>query len=257
MQSSVSADEGRQISIFLCNIMKDKKNRFNTLVYASGKLETREASTVKTAWEMSNYKRKFYQIIGPGHGFTLIEILVSLVIFTIGIAALASVSLNVITGNDFGRKYVEAAALAQDTLEEIKSEQANFNLGTDMLLDAGAGGDDTIPTVLANCNPGSDGSTDPAALFASPDHAYPLVGGVETKQVNPSNALNCPVIDIASPADVDSNGFRRTWSIDDGIGGAAGVGAPAPGMKTVTVVIGWNDRNVPRYLSVSTALQGN
>mgnify|MGYP000458762260 CR=1 FL=1 len=227
------------------------------MVYTFGKCEVCETSTVKGAWEMSNYKRNFYQIVEPGHGFTLIEILVSLAIFTIGIAALASVSLNVITGNNFGREYVEAAALAQDTLEEIRNEQANFNLGTDMLLDPAAGGDDTIPTVLVNCNLGTDGSTNLAALFAAPDHAYPLVGGVETKLTSPSNALACPIIDITSSADIDSNGFRRTWSINDGIGGVAGVGAPAPGMKTVTVVIGWNDRNVARYLSVSTALQGN
>jgi len=205
---------------------------------------------------MSNYKRKLSQITETDHGFTLVEILVSLVIFTIGIAALASVSLNVITGNNFGSHYVEAAALAQDTLEEIRNEQENFNLGTDMLLDVAAV-DDTIPTVLVNCNQATDGSVDASALFASPDHAYPMAGGVETKQANPSNALNCPVIDIADTNDLDSNGFRRTWSIDDGIGGAGGVGAPAPGMKTVTVVIGWNDRNVPRYLMVSTAVQGN
>ncbi|MFQ5430946.1 MAG: prepilin-type N-terminal cleavage/methylation domain-containing protein [Nitrospinota bacterium] len=206
---------------------------------------------------MSNCIRKFSLSSTKDHGFTLVEILVSLVIFTIGIAALASVSLNVISGNNFGRKYIEAAALAQDTLEEIQNERSNFNLGTDMLLDAAAGGDDTIPTVLANCNTGTDGSTNAALLFASPDHAYPVAAGVETKQTNPSNALVCPIIDINAGADLDSNGFRRTWSIDDGIGGVNGVGAPAPGMKTVTVVIGWNDRGTPRYLMVSTAIQGN
>jgi len=236
--------------------MKDNKSWFNTLVDASGKRETRKTFTVKGVCEMSNYKRKLSRIIEPDHGFTLLEILVSLVIFTIGISALASVSLNVITGNNFGSKYVEAAALAQDTLEEIRDEQENFNLGTDMLLDV-APVDDTIPTVLVNCNQGTDGSVDAAVLFSAPDHAYPLVGGVETKQANPTNALNCPAIDITNSADIDSNGFRRTWSIDDGIGGVGGVGAPAPGMKTVTVVIGWNDRNVPRYLMVSTAVQGN
>ncbi len=58
-----------------------------------------------------------------------------------------------------------------------------------------------------------------------------------------------PNLDINDPADLDSNGFRRTWTVKDNI--------PSAGMKTVTVVIGWNDRGVPRYLAVSTAIQGN
>ena len=245
------------VNIILYNIMKDRNNWFNILVNTSEKCVTRGTLTVKGGREMSNCKRAHSHILEADHGFTLVEILVSLLIFTVGISALASVSLNVISGNNFGRKYVEAAALAQDTLEEIRNEQADFNLGTDMLLDSAAGGDDTIPTVLANCNTATDGSVDAATLFARPDHTYPLAGGVETKETNPTNALSCPSIDITNSADLDSNGFRRTWSIDDGIGGASGVGAPAPGMKTVTVVIGWNDRGAARYFSVSTALQGN
>ena len=237
--------------------MINNKSWFNILLDTSEECVTRGTSTVKGGREMSDCKRTYSQVLEANHGFTLVEILVSLVIFTIGISALASVSLNVITGNNFGRKYVDAAALAQDTLEEIRNEQVNFNLGTDMLLDAAAGGDDTIPTVLSNCNAVTDGSSVAADLFASPDHAYPVAGGVETKKSNPTNAINCPTIDIADTTDLTSDGFRRTWSIDDGLGGASGVGAPAPGMKTVTVVIGWNDRGTPRYFSVSTALQGN
>ena len=98
---------------------------------------------------------------------------------------------------------------------------------------------------------------DAATLFARPDHAYPVAAGVETKQTDPTNVLSCPAIDITDTNDLTTDGFRRTWSIDDGILGVNGVGAPAPGMKTVTVVIGWNDRGTARYLMVSTALQGN
>lgn len=178
-------------------------------------------------------------------GFTLVEILVALVIFTVGITALASVSLTVISGNNFSRKYIEAAALAQDTLEEIRNEQANFDLGTDMAL---GGGDDTIPAILVNCA-GNDAVTDEALLFASPDHAYTLVGGDEVK--DNAAPVACPfALDIADPADLDSNGFRRTWTVKDD--------TPSAGMKTVTVVIGWNESGGRvRYFSVTTAVQGN
>lgn len=177
-------------------------------------------------------------------GFTLVEILVALVIFTVGITALASVSLTVISGNNFSRKYIEAAALAQDTLEEIRSVQKNFDLGTDMAL---GGGDDTIPAILVNCA-GNDAITDEALLFASPDHAYTLAAGVEVKDNNAPVA--CPfALDITDPADLDSNGFRRTWTVKDD--------TPSAGMKTIIVVIGWHDRGSARYFSVNTAVQGN
>lgn len=177
-------------------------------------------------------------------GFTLVEILVSLVIFTVGISALASVSLTVISGNNFSKRFIEAAALAQDTLEEIRIEQADFDLGADMAL---GGGDDTIPPILVNCA-ANDAVTDEALLFASPDHAYTLVGGVEVK--DNTAPVDCPFgLDINDPTDFDSNGFRRTWTVKDDM--------PSIGMKTITVVIGWNDHGNPRYLSVSTGVQGN
>ena len=177
-------------------------------------------------------------------GFTLVEILVALVIFTVGISALASVSLTVINGNNFSRRFMEAAALAQDTLEEIRNEQSNFDLGTNMAL---GGGDDTIPAILVNCA-GNDAVTDEALLFASPDHAYTLAAGVEVK--DNSAPVACPfALDINNPADFDENGFRRTWTVKDD--------TPSAGMKTITVVIGWNDHGNPRYLAVNTAVQGN
>ena len=54
-------------------------------------------------------------------GYTLIEVLIALVIFTIGFLSLASVQINSITQNASARMYTEATALAVDSLERLIS----------------------------------------------------------------------------------------------------------------------------------------
>jgi type IV pilus assembly protein PilV len=54
-------------------------------------------------------------------GFTLIEILVALVILSVGLLALISISLTVMKSNAFADKMTMATTLAQDRLEEIQS----------------------------------------------------------------------------------------------------------------------------------------
>lgn len=54
-------------------------------------------------------------------GFTLIEILIALVILSVGLLAITSISLTVMKGNSFADKMTMATTLAQDRLEEIKN----------------------------------------------------------------------------------------------------------------------------------------
>jgi type IV pilus assembly protein PilV len=52
-------------------------------------------------------------------GFTLIEVLMALAIFTIGILAIGTLQLAAIKGDSKARFSTEAAVLAQDTLEKL------------------------------------------------------------------------------------------------------------------------------------------
>jgi len=56
-------------------------------------------------------------------GFTLIEVLMALAIFTIGILAIGSLQVAAINGDSTARFSTEAAVLAQDTLEQLISLQ--------------------------------------------------------------------------------------------------------------------------------------
>lgn len=54
-------------------------------------------------------------------GFTLAEVLVSLVILAVGILAIAEMQIISIKGNTFSRYLSRASVLAQDSLESLKS----------------------------------------------------------------------------------------------------------------------------------------
>lgn len=58
------------------------------------------------------------------NGFTLIEVMVSIVILAIGLLGLAPMMAISITGNAFANEATEATVLAQDKIEELKNMTA-------------------------------------------------------------------------------------------------------------------------------------
>lgn len=68
-------------------------------------------------------------------GFTLIEILVSLVILSIALLALAGLMVTTTKNSSFGGRMTEAATLAQDLLEQLRaSPWGNVVSGTDQKM---------------------------------------------------------------------------------------------------------------------------
>ncbi len=58
------------------------------------------------------------------NGFTLVEVLIAMVIFAIGILGVAQMQISAINGNASARKYNEAAAFAQGQIETLMA--SNF-----------------------------------------------------------------------------------------------------------------------------------
>ncbi len=70
------------------------------------------------------------------NGFSLLEVLVALVIFTIGILGMAALQIVTIKGNYFSNNLTEATALAQQKFEELV--QTDYSLdGSGQPLEAG------------------------------------------------------------------------------------------------------------------------
>ena len=54
-------------------------------------------------------------------GFTLIEVLIAIVILSVGLLGMASLTVGIIKGNKFSNDLSTATTLAQDKMEDIRS----------------------------------------------------------------------------------------------------------------------------------------
>jgi type IV pilus modification protein PilV len=70
---------------------------------------------------MAKKHRYQQEIIIEKRGFTLIEVMVAMVIFAVGILALAGMQSNYISGNARARLQTEATALGAHVIEQLRS----------------------------------------------------------------------------------------------------------------------------------------
>jgi type IV pilus modification protein PilV len=73
------------------------------------------------------------RLINGNRGFTLIETLIAIAIFSIGILAVGSMQISAINNNASARMRTEATILASETVEQLMSleDYNDFLLGTD------------------------------------------------------------------------------------------------------------------------------
>ena len=143
-------------------------------------------------------------------GFTLLEILIAITILSVGLLALAEMTVYVIRSNTVGNKITKATVLAQDKLEKLK----NLSYTNAQLDDTDSNTADVSTNIHSN-----------TALFTSPDH---------TDTCNSS----CSVTISQTP--------QRVWNV--------AANTPASGMKTVTVIVGWND-SINHFVALSTIIR--
>ena len=64
---------------------------------------------------------KATQPLGPNNGFTLIEVMLTLVILSIGILAMAQLQIAAIRGNALAQRMTTAASVAEGKIEQLKN----------------------------------------------------------------------------------------------------------------------------------------
>jgi len=77
------------------------------------------------------------KMFGSKNGFTLIEVMASMIILAIGVLGLAPMIITAIQGNSFGEDMTDATLIAQGKIEELR------NISYDLM----ASGQDTVGTV--------------------------------------------------------------------------------------------------------------
>ena len=150
-------------------------------------------------------------------GFTLVEIMISLVILSVGLLGLASQTLSVIKANSLSDQMTRATVLAEDKMEELK----RLGYAHAQLQDTDSNTADVSTDIQTN-----------PSFFTNPDHS----------DTNPTSETGTVTLTSA---------LQRVWNVADN--------TPATGMKTVTVIVGWQTTRSggpakPHYVALTTII---
>lgn len=159
-------------------------------------------------------------------GFTLLEVMISLVILSIGLLGLAALTATVIKTNSFSDDFTTATTLAQDKLEEL----ANLSFSNSNLSDR---------------NPANNNSTDFLSIDITPvdktDYQVP--------NINQCGTTDCSATSTCTNVSGHCK-FTRTTNIWD----RTDLSAPDPATrKDIAVIVSWtNDYGNTVKISIST-----
>ncbi|MDY6855618.1 MAG: prepilin-type N-terminal cleavage/methylation domain-containing protein [Thermodesulfobacteriota bacterium] len=151
-------------------------------------------------------------LLSNERGFTLLEVLIALTVFSVGLLAIGEMTMHVIRNSALGDKMTDARIIAEDKLEELRVLPF-----TDPSWGNGYDNNDISTDVHSN-----------TSLFTNPDH---------TQTCNASSTVTCSVTIDEVP--------QVVWNVADN--------TPATGMKTVTVIVGWED-TIEHYVALSSEL---
>lgn len=171
-------------------------------------------------------------------GFSMVEVLVAILLLTVGLLALAKMQTQAVVSNNFGNQLTEATFLAQDKLEElrllnesylaVKGKQELVWTAEDQAVVDNY--DSQLSDSVANWieADGPDPDTIPDQFswqIATPDHT----------NVDGPGAVANPIDVTGAPA--SAGGYTRTWYVVDN--------KPTTKAKNVRVRVAWgNNREV-------------
>ncbi len=147
-------------------------------------------------------------------GFSMVEVMVAILLLTVGLLALAKMQTQAVASNNYGNQLTEATFLAQDKLEELRllnecylaviakpelswtaENQMGVNNYNSQLSDSVAN--------WSEIDTDSDGIPDQFSWLAAPDH---------TNADGPGAVAN--PIDVTGAA-ASAGGYTRTWYVAD------------------------------------------
>ena len=168
-------------------------------------------------------------------GYSLVELMVGVLILTIGLLALAKMQTQAVASNNFGNQLTEATFLAQDKIEELRllnecflsvtaKPQISWTAEDQALVD---NYNSQLSDTTANWNENDtdmDGIPDEFSWAGAEDH---------TNSDGPAGIAN--PIDVTG-ASAATGGYHRTWYVVND--------TPTTKAKTVRVRVKWGNREV-------------
>jgi prepilin-type N-terminal cleavage/methylation domain-containing protein len=172
-------------------------------------------------------------------GFTLVEVMISMVILTVGLLAMLSVFGIAMAATQTAQENGTAKQLANESIESILTARETANVTWTQIQNTGAGGIFLAGFKPANCS-GVDG------IIGTADDA--ACGPQILKQPGPSGvyANNC-AIDVCTPL----TNFTRSISIQPVLDAG---GIPISSLRSITITVQYNTPQfkLPRQYVLST-----
>ena len=159
-------------------------------------------------------------------GFSLIEILVTIVIMSIAIWALSALQTSSIGTNYSSHRMTIATILAQDKIEDLRT----LDYDDDQLSDA--------DTTNFSVDSDNDGDNDSFDWTSDPDHTN---ADGASASANPIDEFGESVPDYRP----DTEGYTRIWNVADNV--------PSNNMKTVSVRVQWSEKSA-RSVTINTVI---
>ena len=161
-------------------------------------------------------------------GFSLIEIMIAITVFAIGILAVGKMQITAIKGNSFVNDLTRAATLAQDRMEKLISLPYEIDpaVNTDPLDDTDADGD----------GPGQDGNNN--GIDDDDDGIF--VDGINNFGLDDTNAT----ADHNDPNNPVDGRYNIFWNI--------ATDHPINNTKEIRVIVMWMDRGTQKQVSITS-----
>jgi type IV pilus modification protein PilV len=179
-----------------------------------------------------------YRSGAPSRGFSLLEVLVAMVILSIGLVALCSLAAQTMTGTSRSQFTALASDLATEKLEDL-SRWPSFDpniyaasgttvgsLTSDTSATVTSGG---IPSELVNYFDDVEMSDSKGAISETVSQVVSGTTNYKTTSHNPDGTITTSTSTSASTSDIGAIGFHRRWTIE--------MDQPVTGLRRITVSV--------------------
>jgi prepilin-type N-terminal cleavage/methylation domain-containing protein len=193
-------------------------------------------------WRSHCSENEIHRIQSPQkdsqQGFSLVEVLVAILLLTVGLLALAQMQTRAVASNAFGNQLTQATFLAQDKLEELRLlNECYLEVLAKPQISWTTADQDVVDNYTNQLSDGVDNwvETDGPDPDSIPDQfSWQMSTPDHTNSDGPDGVSN--PIDVTG-TNVSHGGYTRTWYVVDN--------KPMTKAKTVRVLVTWgNGREV-------------
>ena len=185
---------------------------------------------------------------GSQQGFSLVEVMVAILLLTVGLLALAKMQTSAVASNAFGYQLTQATFLAQDKLEELRLlNECYLEVSAKPQISWTTADQDVVDNYNSQLSDSVDNwvETDTSAPLDDIPDEFSWQPGTPDHNNSDGPAGVANPIDVTG-ATVSNGGYTRTWYVVDD--------RPMSKAKTIRVRVTWRGKENQREVTLDTVL---